>query len=167
MCHRACVLERVHELMDRAAGDGLIQRYRHHQRWFSNTDPKDRDVAAAALSVRKLSGASNVTIMTKEREAFQSERVVSARPVSGEPGCILVAIACDSPEDVTAAFMRSCICVTISEILQRRAWNALTRLRLRVLTKSLARSWIASDSFMAGSGYSRAFTTTDGKVPPH
>jgi hypothetical protein len=58
------VLERVREVMDRAAGDALIHHYRHHQKLFPHTDPKDRHVAAAALSARKLSGTNDVTIIT-------------------------------------------------------------------------------------------------------
>lgn len=48
------VLERVRKLMDRAAGDALIQRYRQHERLFPKTDAKDRHVAAAAVAAQGL-----------------------------------------------------------------------------------------------------------------
>ncbi len=58
------VLDRIRKLMDRAAGDALIGRYRQHERLFPQTDAKDRHVAAAAVAARKHSGADIVTIIT-------------------------------------------------------------------------------------------------------
>jgi hypothetical protein len=58
------VLERVRQLMDRAAGDAVIHYYRHHERLFPKTDPKDRHLAAAALAARKRAGTNMVTIVT-------------------------------------------------------------------------------------------------------
>ena len=100
------VLERVRELMDRAAGDALIQRYRYHQRWFPNTDPKDRHVAAAALSARKLSGATSVTIMTWNVKHFIQKELSALGLRVENPDAFLCRLLADSPEDVTAAFMR-------------------------------------------------------------
>ena len=39
------VLDRVRKLMDRAAGDALIGRYRQHESLFQKTNTKDRHVA--------------------------------------------------------------------------------------------------------------------------
>ena len=58
------VLDRVRKLMDRAAGDALIGRYRRHERLFPKTDTKDRHVTAAAVAARNHSGADIVTIIT-------------------------------------------------------------------------------------------------------
>ncbi len=58
------ILDRVRSLMDRAAGDALITRYRQHERLFPKTDRKDRHVAAAAVAVRKHSDADIFTIIT-------------------------------------------------------------------------------------------------------
>jgi hypothetical protein len=92
--------------MDRAAGDALIHRYRHHQRWFPNTDPKDRHVAAAALSARKLSGASNVTIMTWNVKHFNQKELSALGLCVENPDAFLCGLLADSPEGVTAAFIR-------------------------------------------------------------
>ena len=92
--------------MDRAAGDALIARYRHHERWFPNTDPKDRHVAAAALSARKLSGASDVTIITWNVKHF-NEKELSALGLRVEnPDVLLCRLFADSPADVKTAFRR-------------------------------------------------------------
>ncbi len=58
------VLQRVRTLMDRAAGDALISGYRRYERWFPQTDAKDRHVAAVALAARKRSGTEQATIVT-------------------------------------------------------------------------------------------------------
>jgi hypothetical protein len=100
------VLQRVRELMDRATGDALIQRYRHHQRRFPRTDPKDRHVAAAALSARKLSGAPNVTIMTWNVRHFNQKELSALGLRVENPDVFLCRLLADSPEDVTDAFLR-------------------------------------------------------------
>ena len=100
------ILERVRELMDRAAGDALIQRYRHHQRWFPNTDAKDRHVAAAALSARKLTSATNVTILTWNVKHFNQKELSALGLCVENPDAFLCRLLADSPEGVTAAFNR-------------------------------------------------------------
>jgi hypothetical protein len=95
------VLERVRELMDRAAGDALIERYRHHERGFPNTDPKDRHVAA-----RKRSGASNVTVITWNVRHFDQKELSAVGLRAENPDAFLCRLLADSPEDVMAAFIR-------------------------------------------------------------
>ena len=100
------VLTRVRELMDRAAGDALITRYRHHERGFPNTDPKDRHVAAAALAARKRSGMSNVTIITWNVRHFDQKELSAVGLRAENPDACLCRLLADSSEDVMAAFLR-------------------------------------------------------------
>jgi PIN domain len=102
------VLERVRQLMDRAAGDALIKRYRHHKRGFPNTDSKDRHVAAAALAARQRSGANDVTIITWNVRHFDEKELSAVGLRVENPDVFLCRLVADSPEDVMAAFM--CMC---------------------------------------------------------
>ena len=99
------VLERVRKLMDRAAGDALIGRYRQHERLFPKTDAKDRHVAAAAMAARKRSGVV-VTIITWNQKDFDRTELTQAGLVAETPDVFLSRLFADSPEDVVAAFIR-------------------------------------------------------------
>jgi len=100
------VLDRVRKLMDRAAGDALIGRYRQHERLFPKTDAKDRHVAAAAVAARKRSGADIVTIITWNLKDFDRKELAKAGVVAENPDAFLCRLLADSPENVAAAFIR-------------------------------------------------------------
>jgi len=100
------VLARVRKLMDRAAGDALIDRYRQHERLFPKTDAKDRHVAAAAMAARKRSGVVIVTIITWNLKDFDRTELKQAGLVAENPDIFLSRLLADSPEDVVAAFMQ-------------------------------------------------------------
>lgn len=100
------VLDRVRELMDRAAGDALIGGYRQYERLFPKTDSKDRHVAAAAVAARKRSGADMVTIITWNLKDFDREDLARARVTAENPGAFLCRLLADSPDHVVAAFSR-------------------------------------------------------------
>lgn len=100
------VLERVRKLMDRAAGDALIGRYRRYERLFPKTDAKDRHVAAAAVAARRRSGVGVVTIITWNLKDFDRKELAEARVAAETPDAFLCRLLADSPEDVIAAFMR-------------------------------------------------------------
>ncbi len=100
------ILERVSKLMDRAAGDALIDQYRQHERLFPKTDAKDRHVAAAAVAARKRSRVNNVTIITWNLKDFYPKELAAVGVVAETPDAFLCRLLADSPEDVIAAFMR-------------------------------------------------------------
>ena len=98
------VLDRVRKLMDRAAGDALIGRYRQHERLFPKTAAKDRHVAAAAA--RKRSGVDIVTIITWNLKDFDRKELAAAGVVAENPDAFLCRLLADSPENAVAAFIR-------------------------------------------------------------
>lgn len=100
------VLERVRKLMDRAAGDALILRYRQHERLFPKTDAKDRHVAAAAVAARRRSRVDSVTIITWNLKDFDRKDLAAAGVVAETPEAFLCRLLTDSPAEVIAAFMR-------------------------------------------------------------
>jgi hypothetical protein len=100
------VLERVRNLMDRAAGDALINHYRRHEHLFPNTDAKDRHVAAAAVTARNRSKVNTVTIITWNLKDFDRKELAAVGVVAESPDTFLCRLLSDSPEDVIAAFMR-------------------------------------------------------------
>lgn len=100
------VLERVRQLMDRAAGDALISAYRSHERLFPNTDAKDRHVAAAAVAARKRSGAERVTIVTWNLKDFDREEMAAAGITAENPDAFLCRLLTAAPEKTVAAFTR-------------------------------------------------------------
>ena len=100
------VLDRVRKLMDRAAGDALIGRYRQHERLFPKTDAKDRHVAAAAVVARRLSGADIVTIITWNLRHFDRKELAKAGVVAENPDVFLCRLFADSPESAVTAFIR-------------------------------------------------------------
>jgi len=100
------VLDRVRKLMDRAAGDALIGRYRQHERLFPKTDAKDRHVAAAAVAARKRSGADIVTIITWNLKDFDRKELAKAGVVAENPDAFLCRLLADSPENAVTAFIR-------------------------------------------------------------
>jgi hypothetical protein len=102
------VLDRVRKLMDRAAGDALIGRYRQHERLFQKTDAKDRHVAAAAVAARIHSGADIVTIITWNLKDFDRKELAKAGVVAESPDVFLCRLLADSPESVVTAFIRMC-----------------------------------------------------------
>jgi hypothetical protein len=100
------VLERVRKLMDRAASDALIERYRHHERLFPNTDPKDRHVAAAAVAAKKLSATDTASIITWNIKHFNREELAAAGLTIEDPDTFLCRLLLDSPESTIDAFSR-------------------------------------------------------------
>jgi hypothetical protein len=100
------VLEGIRKLMDLAAGDSLIDRYRQHERFFPKTEAKDRHVAAAAVAARKRSGAATVTILTWNLKGFDRKELAAAGALVETPDVFLCRLLNDSPQNVIAAFMR-------------------------------------------------------------
>lgn len=100
------VLDRVRKLMDRAAGDALISRYRQHERLFPKTDPKDRHVAAAAVAARKHSAADIVTIITWNLKDYDRKELAKAGVAAENPDVFLCRLLADSPESAVTAFIR-------------------------------------------------------------
>jgi len=100
------VLERVRRLMDRAAGDALIGRYRQHQSLFAKTDTKDRHVAAAAVAARKRSEVDIVKIITWNVGDFDRKELAKVGVVAETPDAFLCRLLADSPEDVITALVR-------------------------------------------------------------
>ncbi|MCX7139513.1 MAG: PIN domain-containing protein [Proteobacteria bacterium] len=100
------VLDRVGKLMDRAAGDALIGRYRQHERLFPKTDAKDRHVAAAALAARNNSGADIVTIITWNIENFDCKELANAGIAAENPDVFLCRMLAESQERAVKAFIR-------------------------------------------------------------
>ena len=99
-------LERIAKLMNRAAGDALIGRYRQHEQLFPMTDAKDRHVAAAAVAARKQSGVSVVTIITWNLKDFNRKELTQAGLVAGNPDTFLCRLTADFPGSVVSAFVR-------------------------------------------------------------
>lgn len=99
-------LELIAQLMNRAAGDALISRYRQHEQLFPMTDVKDRHVAAAAVAARKQSGASVVTVITWNIKDFNRKELVEAGLVVENPDTFLCRLIADSPGSVVSAFVR-------------------------------------------------------------
>lgn len=100
------ILERVRKLMDQAADNALINRYRHYERLFPNSDAKDRHVAAAALAARKRSKTNSVTIITWNLTDFDPKELAAVGVAAESPDAFLCRLLANSPEDVIAAFMR-------------------------------------------------------------
>ena len=100
------ILERVRKLMNRAAGDALIDQYRQHERLFPKTHAKDRHVAAAAVTARNRSGANSVTIITWNLKDFDRKELAAVGVVAETPDVFLCRLLTDLPEDVIAAFVR-------------------------------------------------------------
>ena len=100
------ILDRVRMLMDRAAGDALIGRYRQHERLFPKTDPKDRHVAAAAVAARNQSGADVVTIITWNLKHFDRKELAKVGIAAENPDVFLCRLLADSPESALTAFIR-------------------------------------------------------------
>jgi hypothetical protein len=117
------VLERVRQLMDRAAGDALIRYYRHHERLFPKTDPKDRHVAAAALAARKRAGTSVVTIVTWNVRDFNRNEL-SATDFA--PRTLIRFCVDYSRTHRRMWLLRFCACVITCAIRQRRSRHAPT-----------------------------------------
>ncbi len=99
-------LEKVADLMNRAAGDALISRYRQHEALFPKTDAKDRHVAAAAVTARKQSGADSVTVITWNLKDFNRAELAQAGVALGNPDTFLCCMMSDSPDSVISAFVR-------------------------------------------------------------
>lgn len=99
-------LEKVARLMNRAAGDALISRYRLHERLFPKTDAKDRHVAAAAVAARKRSGADVVTVVTWNLKDFDRAELLQAGLALETPDTFLCRLMSDSPGSVVSAFAR-------------------------------------------------------------
>lgn len=100
------VLEQVAKLMNRAAGDALIGRYRQHERLFPKTDAKNRHVAAAAVVARKHSGTDVVTVITWNLKDFDRKELAEAGLAVENPDTFLCSLFADAPQMVSAAFMR-------------------------------------------------------------
>ena len=100
------VLDRVRKLMDRAAGDALIEKYRHYERLFPKTNIKDRHVAAAAVAARSRSKADIVTIITWNLKDFDRKELAQAGVAAENPDVFLCRLLVDSPESAVAAFIR-------------------------------------------------------------
>jgi hypothetical protein len=83
------VLEHVRRLMDRAAGDALIGRYRQHESLFAKTDAKDRHVAAAAVAARKRAEADIVKIITWNIGDFDRKELAKVGVVAETPDAFL------------------------------------------------------------------------------
>lgn len=99
-------LEKVAQLMDRAAGDALISRYSQHEHLFPRTDAKDRHVAAAAVAARKRAGADIVTIITWNLKDFNHKELSATGLAAVNPDTFLSQLMADSPGGVVAAFER-------------------------------------------------------------
>ncbi len=100
------VLERVRKLMDHAADDALIGRYRQHERLFTKTNAKDRHVAAAAVAARKRSEVDVVTIITWNLRDFDRKELAGVGVTAETPDAFLCRLLADAPEDVIGAFLR-------------------------------------------------------------
>jgi hypothetical protein len=99
-------LEKVAQLMNRAAGDALISRYRQHEVLFPKTDAKDRHVAAAAVAARKQSGANVVTVITWNLKDFNRKELAQAGLAVENSDTFLCRMMSDSPDSVVSAFVR-------------------------------------------------------------
>jgi hypothetical protein len=91
-------LEKIAQLMDWAAGDALISRYRQHESLFPKTDAKDRHVAAAAVTARKQSGVNVVTVITWNLKDFNRKELGEAGLAVETPDTFLCRLT-DLPAD--------------------------------------------------------------------
>lgn len=99
-------LEKIAQLMNQAAGDALISRYRQHEGLFPKTDAKDRHVAAAAVVARKQSGVNVVTVITWNLKDFNRRELAQAGLAVENPDTFLCRMMSDCPESVVSAFVR-------------------------------------------------------------
>ena len=99
-------LEKVAKLMNRAAGDALIRRFREHEGLFPKTDAKDRHVAAAAVTARRQSGADVVTVITWNLKDFDHAELAQAGLRAENPDTFLCRMMSDSQDGVISAFVR-------------------------------------------------------------
>lgn len=99
-------LEKIARLMNQAAGDALISRYRQHEGLFPKTDAKDRHVAAAAVAAHKQSGVNVVTVITWNLKDFDRAELAQAGLTVENPDTFLCRMMSDSPDNVVSAFMR-------------------------------------------------------------
>jgi RecB family exonuclease len=99
-------LEKIAQLMDLAAGDALISRYRQHESLFPKTDAKDRHVAAAAVTARKQSGVNVVTVITWNVKDFNRKELAEVGLAVETPDTFLCRLMADSPGSVVSAFER-------------------------------------------------------------
>ncbi|HEY8904938.1 MAG TPA: PIN domain-containing protein [Rhodoferax sp.] len=99
-------LEKIAQLMNRAAGDALISRYRQHEGLFSKTDAKDRHVAAAAVAARQQSGANVVTVITWNLKDFDHAELAQAGLTVENPDTFLCRMMADSLDRVVSAFVQ-------------------------------------------------------------
>jgi PIN domain len=99
-------LEKVGQLMDRAAGDALISRYSQYEKLFPRTDAKDRHVAAAAVAGRKRADAHTVTIITWNLKDFNRQELAAAGLAVENPDTFLSRLMEDAPGGVVLAFER-------------------------------------------------------------
>jgi hypothetical protein len=100
------VLEHVRTLMNRAAGDALIRHYRQHEHLFTQTDTKDRHVAAAAIAARKRSKADIVTIITWKLRDFDHQELAKVGLAAENPDVFLCRLFAKSPDEVIAALLQ-------------------------------------------------------------
>jgi hypothetical protein len=99
-------LEQIAKLMNQAAGDALISRYRQHERLFTKTDAKDRHVAAAAVAARKHAGVDVVTVITWNLKDFNRKELAEVGLAVENPDTFLCRLIADSPGNVVSAFVR-------------------------------------------------------------
>lgn len=132
------VLERVRRLMDRAATDALIDRYRQHERLFRRTHPKDRHVAAAALAARRRSRASAVTIITWNLKDFDREELAQVGLSTEDPDTFLCRLFEDSREKTIAAFIRMRDSLRHPPKSTRECADTLARQGLRRFARKIA-----------------------------
>ena len=96
-------LERVRQLMDRHAGDALVTGYAKFESAFPDTDPKDRHVAAAALSVSKNNHDAPVTIVTWNTKDFAQSDLASFSLTKQDPDRFLSGLFKDQASGVLGA----------------------------------------------------------------
>jgi len=99
-------LEKIAQLMNRAAGDALISRYRQHETLFPKTDAKDRHVAAAAVTARRQSGVDVVTIITWNLKDFNRKELAQVGLAVENPDTFLCRLMSEAPGSVVSAFAR-------------------------------------------------------------
>ncbi len=99
-------LEKIAQLMDRAAGSALISRYRQHESMFPKTDAKDRHVVAAAVKARRQSRVNVVTVITWNLKDFDRKELAEAGLAVETPDTFLCRLMTDAPVGVVSAFER-------------------------------------------------------------
>jgi hypothetical protein len=110
------------QLMNRAAGEALIRRYRQHEGLFPKTDAKDRHVAAAAVTARKQSAVNVVTVITWNLKDFNRKELAQAGLAVENPDTFL----CRMMTLQTASFRLSCACATTFATQPRQRRNVRT-----------------------------------------